>query len=137
MALLHYENLGVRNAHSLLRSARHGLRDFDEYLKQTILHLESEDSVLRLAWKRAAAPSGFSESKGTWIELCEPEDRPNEPERTFDAFLDEEVRKLFELERGRESTSGRPERIDRSKKLTVLDRDPGTYRLLLHRAPEL
>lgn len=139
MALLHYENLGVRSPHFLLQSAFWGLRDFYEYLNRTIKHLEDESSVLRLAWSPAGAPDGYEGSSGFWIELREPDDRPNEPERTFDTFLDEDVREVFELESLRRvagaPTGSRRVSFSRDVRIVVLDRDPETYRLLLDREP--
>src|SRR5262245_18750469 len=100
MALLHYENLGVRSLQFLLHTAFRRLRDFYEYLNRTIKHLEDETAVLRLAWTAASAPEGFEgASNGSWVELREPDDRPNDPDRTFDMFLDEDVLEVFEMER--------------------------------------
>lgn len=145
MALLHYENLGVRNPQFLLNSAFYGLRDFYEYLTRTIKHLEDESSVLRLAWAPAQPPEGYDgATAGVWIELREPDDRPNEPDRTFDTFLDEDVREVFELEPSRRDGTPTEARIARRRvslagdfRIGVLDRDPETCRLLLEREPEL
>lgn len=140
MALLHYENLGVHRPDVLLRLAVSGLRDFYEYLKRTRDHLESESAVLRLAWTPAPPPEDFDgDAEGIWIELREPDDRPNEPDRTFDTFLDEDVRELFEMELKRDPGASRPRRValGKERRLNVLDRDPKTNRLLLDREPAL
>ncbi|MCC6648705.1 MAG: AAA family ATPase [Polyangiaceae bacterium] len=145
MALLHYENLGVRNPQFLLNSAFYGLRDFYEYLNRTIKHLEDESSVLRLAWSPAEAPEGYDgTADGVWVELREPDDRPNEPDRTFDTFLDEDVREVFELEPSGPTEVVSDPRLARRRvslsgdfRIGVLDRDPETCRLLLDREPEL
>lgn len=140
MALLHYENLGVHRPDVLLRLTFNGLRDFYEYLKRTLDHLNSESVVLRLSWARAPAPDDFDGGPdGFWIELKEPDDRPNEPDRTFDTFLDEDVKEVFEKELASDPGPGRPKRVDSRQdfRLRVLDRDPKTNRLLLDREPTL
>ncbi len=140
MALLHYENLGVHRPDVLMRLAFSGLRDFYEYLKHTIAHLENADAVLRLAWRRASSPKGFrGETHGVWVELREPEDRPDEPDRTFDEFLDEDVREVLELQRTSDAKASGPGRVPLRDeyRISVLDRDPETCRLLLDREPRL
>ena len=146
MALLHYENLGVHRPDVLLRLALGGLRDFYEFLNCTIKHLESENAVLRLAWVDAPAPEAPEGMRATtnsvWVELREPDDRPNEPERTFDEFLDEDVREIIEVQprpADPKGAKGGSKRIPLGPehRLKVLDRDPRTSRLLLDRRPEL
>lgn len=138
MALLHYENLGVAEPARLLRSAFFGLGDFYKYLDVTIKYLEDETAVLRLAWGKAGVPDGFSPRReGVWVELREADDRPDEPDRTFDAFLDEDVKSVFELEPGA-GKAGAKRRVSlaRARRIAVLDRDPSSNRLLLERQPE-
>jgi hypothetical protein len=137
MALLHYENLGVADPARLLRSAFFGLRDFYEYLTQSLRYLEAEAAVLRLAWDPAGAPEGASPpARGEWIELRGPDDRPEEPDRTFDAFLDEEVGSVFELDRRPgEGPAARRVSLAADRRIRVLDRDPPSNRLLLERRP--
>lgn len=139
MALLHYENLGVAEPMRLLKSAFFGLGDFHKYLDVTIKYLENEAAVPRLAWEPAAPPSGASATHEdeVWVELREPNDRPDEPDRTFDSFLDEDVRHVFELER-RNGKSGAKGRVSLAaeRRIRVLDRDPASNRLLLERSPE-
>jgi hypothetical protein len=55
VALLCYEKLDVRFPRLPLQNGFWGLRDFLEYLRRTIEHLEDE-SLLRLAWHAAPAP---------------------------------------------------------------------------------
>ncbi|MBL8680168.1 MAG: AAA family ATPase [Myxococcales bacterium] len=136
MALLHYQNLDDPNPNMLLERASTGLRDFREFLKRTQDFLEHEDNVLRLGWAPAEPPAWAArDERGVWIELNEPADVRSVSERTFDAFLDEEVGELFELPRTSSSrTSGRVG-FNAMSRLRVFDRDPDTCRLLLDREP--
>lgn len=137
MAYLHYANLGVHRPDILFQCAQFGLRDFAAFLSTTIAYLENEAAVLRLAWSPAAAPERSSDAKeGFWIELREPTDRPNEPQRTFDAFVEDDVREVYEHERKPDAPSRRVQ-FDREHRVEVLDRDPYTSRLLLDRRPDL
>ena len=99
MALLHYENLDVRRPDILLKSAFHGLGTFFRFLDQTKKHMESEAAVQRLAVKPGVAPEEdqVRTTRGVWVQLEEPSDRPNEPESTFRAFMDENVREVFDV----------------------------------------
>lgn len=96
MALLHYQNLGVRRPDILLKSAFYGLGTFFRFLDQTKKHMESDAAVQRLAFKPGVAPEGEGAraTRGVWVQLEEPSDRPNEPESTFRAFMDENVREV-------------------------------------------
>lgn len=106
--------------------------------------MESDAAVKRLAWQPGTAPedNDVDKVRGIWIQLEEPSDRPNEPESTFRAFLDENVREVFDLaaDANGEAPSDQGRRKDRGKfaealKIAVLDRDPETYQLLLDRRP--
>jgi hypothetical protein len=142
MALLHYQNLGVRRPDVLMKSAFFGLKTFYDFLRRTKDYMESDAATKRLAWKGGNAPEeeDAGAARGTWVQLEEPRDRPNEPEATFRAFMDENVREVFDLvddaaeqpeDRRRD---GRRRFID-DRKIRVLDRDPETSQLLLERRP--
>lgn len=141
MALLHYQNLGVQRPEILLGNAFYGLGTFFRFLDQTKKHMESEAAVQRLAFRPGVAPEGDETRRGAvWVQLEEPPDRPNEPESTFRAFMDENVREVFELV---DSNSTEPADVRRQaqrkfapeRKIAVLDRDPETGQLLLERKP--
>ena len=99
MALLHYQNLGVRRPDILLNSAFYGLKTFYDFLRRTKDYMESDAAVRRLAWKSGVPPDDDDADRvrGFWVQLEEPKDRPNEPESTFRAFMDENVRDVFDL----------------------------------------
>ena len=149
MALLHYWNLGVHPPDILMRLAFHGLGMFYEFLKRTREYLESDAAVKRLAWCPSEPPvnggngTGRGETgTGVWIQLTEPRDRPNEPEATFRAFLDENVKEVYEAESSAErevSDARRGGQLDfgKKRKIAVIDRDPETYQLQLERGPTL
>lgn len=142
MALLHYQNLGVPRPDILLSKAFYGLGTFFRFLDQTKKYMESDAAVQRLAFKLGVAPEDDDVSvprTGVWVQLEEPPDRPNEPESTFRAFLDENVREVFE---GSALDTEEPEprraaqrKFAFEKKIAVLDRDPETSQLLLERKP--
>lgn len=142
MALLHYRNLGVRRPDILMKNAFFGLKTFYDFLRRTKDHMESDAAVKRLAWKSGVPPDDDDADRvrGFWIQLEEPKDRPNEPDSTFRAFMDENIRDVFDLvddepddptDRRR---NGRWKFAD-DRKLLVLDRDPETSQLLLDRRP--
>jgi hypothetical protein len=142
MALLHYENLDVRRPDILLKSAFHGLGTFFRFLDQTKKHMESDAAVQRLAVKPGVAPEDdeVRTTRGVWVQLEEPADRPNEPESTFRAFMDENVREVFEVLPldGKEMADRRraaQRKFAPERKIAVLDRDPETSQLLLERKP--
>ena len=150
MALLHYWNLGVRRPDILMSRAFHGLGMFYEFLRRTRDYLESDAAVKRLAWKHAEPPDngggnvdGRREADaGQWIQLTKPLDRPNEPESTLRAFLDEDLNEVYEVEPSSErevSDAPRGRRLDfrPDRKIAVIDRDPVTCQLQLERSPEL
>lgn len=149
MALLHYWNLGVHRPDILMSRAFHGLGMFYEFLKRTREYLESDAAVKRLAWCPSEPPvnggngTGRGETgTGIWIQLTEPRDRPNEPEATFRAFLDENVKEVYEAEASAErevSDARRGGQLDfgKERKIAVIDRNPETYQLQLERDPTL
>ncbi len=140
MALLHYQNLGVRRPDILLSNACYGLGTFFRFLDQTKKHMESDAAMQRLAFKPGVAPEDDDSlaSRGVWVQLEEPADRPNEPESTFRAFMDENVREVFEVPALDAKEPADPRRTAQRKfaperKIAVLDRDPETSQLLLER----
>ena len=98
MALLYYRNLGVHRPDILMDRAFRELKTFYNFLKRTRDYLQ-DATVKRLAWRPGEAPANgrhdpgrdAGADAGTWVELTEPPDRPNEPETTFRVFLDEAV----------------------------------------------
>lgn len=143
MALLHYQSLGVRRPDILMRNAFFGLKTFYDFLCRTKDYMESDAAVKRLAWKPGVASDvdDVDRVRGVWVQLEEPKDRPNEPESTFRAFMDENVHDVFELleddkagDPGDRRRNGR-RRFTEERKLLVLDRDPETSQLLLDRRP--
>lgn len=142
MALLHYQNLDVPRPEALLNSAFYGLGTFYRFLEQTKKYMESDEAVQRLAFKPVAAPEVDDPRppSGVWVQLEEPRDRPNEPESTFRAFMDENVREVFEVAVLDAKEPADPRRAAQGKfvgekKIAVLDRDPETSQLLLERMP--
>ena len=150
MALLYYQNLGVHRPDVLMRRTFGELGMFYDFLKRTRDYLESDAAVKRLAWRPGDAPAngdhgtgpGEATDAGVWVELTEPSDRPNEPEATFRAFLDENVNEIYEAEPSGERETTDARRADRlnfgvEHKNSVIDRDPESSRLLLERSPQL
>lgn len=142
MALLHYQNLDVRRPDILMKNAFFGLKTFYDFLRRTKDYLECDAAVKRLAWRPGIPPDDdeAERARGVWVQLEEPKDRPNEPESTFRAFMDENVRDVFELIDAEPDDPGDRRRNGRKKftgerKLLVLDRDPETSQLLLDRQP--
>lgn len=143
MALLHYQNLGVQRPDILLSKTFHGLGTFFRFLDQTKKHMESDAAVQRLACKPGVAPDDDDArtAQGVWIQLEEPPDRPNEPESTFRAFMDENVREVFEVptldaEEYADQRRAAHRKFAPQRKIAVLDRDPETSQLLLERKPD-
>ena len=149
MALLHYWNLPVHRPDILMKMAFHGLGMFYKFLDLTRKYLESAAAVKRLAWGPGEPPPNGGNGAGretdnaeTWIQLIEPQDRRDERDATFRAFLDENVKVVYEAEPSaeRETTNGRRgDRLDfgAERRIVVIDRDPETYQLKLERSPEL
>lgn len=143
MALLHYNNLDVARPDILLKSVFFGLKTFNDFLRRTKDYMESDAAVKRLAWKPGTPPEDdqAGSPRGFWIQLEEPRDRPNEPESTFRAFMDENVRDVFErIADGPDASAdrrsnGRKKFAD-DRRLLVLDRDPETSQLLVDRQPK-
>ena len=149
MALLYYWNLGVHRPDILMSRAFHGLGMFYEFLKRTREYLESDTAVKRLAWSFCEPPANGGNGAGrgdagagTWIQLTEPPDRLNEPESTFRAFLDENVKEVYEAESSAEREVSDARRggqlgFRADRKFEVIDRDPENSQLKLERFPTL
>lgn len=147
MALLNFANLGRgSDPHGLMKSTFDGLSGYYKYLQQTKTYLESEAAVLRLAWKLVKRKKKRGKDKNldkldgqVWIELIEPKDRLNEPERTFWEFLDDGTSEVYEALPPKKKERGEAyQKMDfgRERVISVLDRDPKRHRLLLERPPE-
>ena len=143
MALLHYENLHVHRPDMLMRMSVSGLKIFYDFLTRTKRHMETPGAAKRLAWSPGQPPDSNPDGDAAaapWVLLAEPGDSPGEPEATFQAFLDESVKEVYEwtaddeprgtTRRGRGRTGFKFE-----DGIRVLDRDPETQQLRLVRAP--
>lgn len=125
-----------------MKNTFYGLKGFYEYLSRTKNYMESDAAVTRLACKPGAAPDGYDDQAagGFWVRLEEPTDRPNEPESTFRAFMDESVRGVYELLEGaNEAEFSRrtgQQKFNRDREIKILDRDPATSQLLIDRRPQ-
>ncbi|PWU21776.1 MAG: heavy metal resistance protein CzcA [Verrucomicrobia bacterium] len=145
MPLLNYNNLPNAEPVALLNEVFQGVRPFHDYLVRTIRYLKSDEAILRLDWRDPRPPEKHDpevEEGTVWVELVEPEDRPNEPDSTFNAFLQDEVQEVYEvapLEETEGAARYRPKayKFTRENEIQVLDRDPENNRLLLERLPEL
>jgi len=146
MALLHYKNLGVSRPDLLMKQAFFGLKTFYDFLRRTRDYMESEAAVRRLAWQPGHPPDDnrAEHPDGVWIQLVEPDDRPNEPEATFREFLNENVKKLHVVPDPDPDpdpdSAPPPARVQRLKfgdyeTIEVLDRDPENYQLLVDSTP--
>ena len=141
MAQLHYNNLPVHRPDILMGMSVSGLKIFYDFLTRAKKHMDA--ASLRLAWHRGSPPHDVENDEaieGCWIQLAEPEDRPNEPDSTFRSFLDENVGEIYEWKPtgGQHNPVQGP--IDRTgfkpeTRIRVLDRHPETQQLLLERAP--
>lgn len=138
MALLQYNNLSEENPAALLQHVFNGVKPFRDFLKRTRDYLKSDAAVLCLAWR--PVENGKDEEDGScWVELTEPPGRPNEPDDTFRAFLDEDEKEVYEFEPASNSEAESPEKrppFDKESKIKILDRDPKENRLRLERKPE-
>ena len=143
MALLHYENLAVHRPDTLMRMSVGGLKIFYDFLTRTKQHMERAGAAKGLAWGPGQPPDGSDEdddASGSWVRLDEPADRPNEPEATFRAFMDENVREVYERKADDEPRHAPRRGLDRidfkfENKIRVLDRDPESQQLRLERVP--
>ncbi len=147
MAYLRYANLQVPNPQTLLRGTFDGLGIYYQYLKRTRDFMNSDAAVKRLAWRDTRDSRGKKRRKKeeeqssgpVWIELTEPEDRPNEPEQTFALFTDENTSEVYESPAPvRNEENRRPQQMDFSddRKIGILARDPKSNRLQLERLPD-
>ncbi len=149
MALLHYWNIEDHRPDILMGRAFHGLGMFYEFLRRTREYLESDPAVKRLAWRLGEPPANGSNGAGrgeagtgAWIQLTEPPDRPNEPDSTFGAFLDENVKEVCEAEPPAERAVPDARRVAQldfrpERRIRVIDRDPENNQLQLERDPKL
>ena len=141
MALLHYENLHVHRPDMLMRMSVSGLKIFYDFLTRTKRHMERADAAKRLAWSPGQPPDSNpdgDDAAAPWVLLVEPGDRPGEPEATFQAFLDENVKEIYEWtadDESRESARRGRAGFKFEDGIRVLDRDPETQQLRLERAP--
>ncbi|HDN25882.1 MAG TPA: heavy metal resistance protein CzcA, partial [Thioploca sp.] len=221
MALLHYQNVeeDIHRPDILMLKTVDGLKDFYSYLDRTKRYLESDDAVLRLAWKPSSpkyvvrwkksgnhqGDKGFwikltaiegsedpkaceqaffnSEMKsvrqanstqeislqeeklqildrrpkenrlclaqkphyplllldteGCWVELTEAEDRSEEPDTTFQAFLDENTKSVYQAEALEKKGTEKSKRwtFSQNEALSILDRDIEANLLLLEKQP--
>lgn len=142
MALLHYENMGVHRPDILLNRTFFGLKSFYDFLNKTKSYMESDSAIQRLAWSPGVPPEREEEAlQGVWVLLKEPDDRPNEPESTFKAFLEENLNELFDLPEEKAEAAANLRRKDRhsfakASSIRILDRDPDNFQLLLERPPQ-
>ena len=142
MALLQYNNLNNENPKALLSDVFNGVKPFRDYLKRTKDYLKSDAAVLRLAWRSVEHGDTVKadDTDGScWIELIEPADRPNEPDGTFRAFLDDDEKEVYEFEPASETEPESRMRLpafSKESKIRILDRDPKENRLRLERKPE-
>lgn len=146
MALLHYQNLGHPRPDKLLQSAFYGLQPFFLFLDRTKKFLESPKAVLRLAWAPVtvhdeARASDDGRSGGVWVQLDEPANGRDVPETTFRAFLDENVKDVYEEQpvEERNAVERRPGarvRFLDSMRIRVLGRDVASQQLQLERRPQ-
>ena len=152
MALLHYQNLTLHRPDILMARALYGLKSHHDYLERIKKYLESDDSVLRLSVRKGYKPSTHKDEKTKtaakddgpiWVELTESEDLIEVSDRTIEAFLDNEVKAVFEtgIDVSNESPSDKDNRkhsarkFTKSREIKVLDRDSKTEQLLLERMP--
>lgn len=106
--------------------------------------MESDASVMRLAWTLGSCPSDADSerhTKGGWVELIEPQDRSGETEAAFRAFLDENVNFVYEItiEDLWDTVVQNPSsrfKFAPSKRIQILDRDPETQQICLERLPD-
>ena len=138
MALLHYHNLEAHQPDKLMKKCFNSLKLFYDFLNCTQKYLQSDAAVKRLAWEKCEMSEQDinDQNSDVWIQLVEPEDRPNEPESTFNAFMDENVREIF-CSSSDSSEQGQSNnwKFHNQRKLLVLDREPATYQLLLDQCP--
>jgi hypothetical protein len=135
MTTLHFDELGIAGAETVRVLTARALGEFESHLKRTKEYLES--TALRLGWKSVDETQVDGDAP-LWVELLDPPDRPEEPDRTFDAFLDEEVSAVFELtgeDGSAEGPSATAFRNDR--RIAVLDRDLERRRLFLAKRPTM
>jgi hypothetical protein len=105
--------------------------------KRQILDRRPKENRLCLAQK-PDFPLLLLDTKGCWVELVEAEDRPDEPEKTFQTFLDENNKSVYQAEALEKKAGEKAKRwkFSQNKELSILDRDSETNQLLLEKQPD-
>ena len=149
MALLHYQNLVDHRPDMLMTKTFYGLKSHNDYLTRIQKYLESDEAVLRLSVRKPEDldQSGSRKSTRTnlsdsvWVELGEPDDLSNVSEKTFEAFLDSDIKEVYETGLAENDTDSPKNSKTQNRKfvwdrqIKVLDRDVKNERLLLERMP--
>lgn len=149
MALLHYQNLVEHRPDVLMLKTFFGLKGHNDYLDRIKKYLESDNAVLRLAARKSSEPEQDKGKKyrtrqddgSVWIELAEPENLKAVSDKVFEAFLDNDVKSVYEtgIDTTEELNSSKYKHKDKkfikSRKIRVLGKNPKTEQLLLERMP--
>jgi len=149
MALLHYQNVVDHRPDILMTKTFYGLKSHNDYLNRIRKYLESDEAVLRLSVRKvedsdrsgSRKPSKSKNDDNIWVELCEPEDLGNVSEKAFDAFLDSDVKEVYETglseteDDADKNSKRRNQKFHSNRQIKVLDRDVKNERLLLERMP--
>jgi hypothetical protein len=107
--------------------ARGGIDEFVQYLQRARSHQET--TAIRVAWQRDEDDADSPRSDGLWVELCAPTGETERFERDVKKFFADQVREVFEA-----SLDEAPD-FSESRKISILDADENTGRLLLEREP--
>lgn len=147
MALLHFQNLIEHRPDVLMVKAFLGLKGHYDYLNRVKTHSESDDAVLRLAVNKGSMPASHKDKKNettqaddsVWVELTDPKDLQEVSEKVFEAFLDDDVKSVYETDKVEEQNASnnkqKAKKFSRSSEIRVLGRDSKTEQLLLERMP--
>ncbi|MFO0963746.1 MAG: AAA domain-containing protein [Phycisphaerales bacterium] len=149
MALLEFARLGYEGpaCARMVQRVFSGLRDFYEFQKQALDHLE-QHRVHRVGWKLGAAPAGTGvrrqdrrrdSAMGVWVELVELSD-DDDLEELFDQFVDSDSKGIYEAPPPPDGASGarrRPRQPGKKHQIQVLDGHRESVQLCLSRLPEL
>lgn len=148
MALLHYQNLEQHRPDILMNKVFYGLKGHNDYLKRIIDYLKDEEH-LRLAVREvdeAQQSSARKKQKNTqehsvWLDLMYPEDLNEASDKVIEAFLDSDVKSVYETDPAEEASKqssrrqSKENKFARSKEIRVLGRDAKNERLHLERMP--
>ncbi|MDM8548382.1 DEAD/DEAH box helicase [Candidatus Venteria ishoeyi] len=101
--------------------------------------LQRDEKQLRLCLERKPKKEYLLlKEKGCWINLVEPDDRPDLPESVFQLFLDDNTDKVYQAEA--RDPEGQDKKhcwsFDRKNEISILDRDPLRNALLLGNKPD-